>query len=177
MDNSEEYTSKINDITKEVENISGENISSILNDKTNTEHNGGFINPPLENMTGGQQPLMNDNISPVTNNISQPISNTKKQINLETVKKVVKLYGIYIVIPIVIFIGLFFLKPNFILKEKSNKDYEKKLLNTNMIQNDIKKEVKNEKVLDIKKYIIYSLVISLVLDAGLFMFLKYRNTL
>lgn len=171
MDNSEEYTSKINDITKEVENISGENISSILNDKTSTEHNNkGFINPSLENMSG-QQPLMNDNISPVTNNISQPISNTKKQINLETVKKVVKLYGIYIVIPIVIFIGLFFLKPNFILKEKSNKESEKKLLKTNMVQSNI------EKVLDIKKYIIYSLVISLVLDAVLFMFLKYRNTL
>lgn len=171
MDNSEEYTSKINDITKEVENISGENISSILNDKTNTEHNNkGFINPSLENMPG-QQPLMNDNISPVTNNISQPISNTKKQINLETVKKVIKLYGIYIVIPIVIFIGLFFLKPNFILKEKSNKESEKNLLKTNMVQSNI------EKVLDIKKYIIYSLVISLVLDTVLFMFLKYRNTL
>lgn len=174
MDNSEEYTSKINDITKEVENISGENISSIINNTSNTEQNSGFINPSLDDI-GVQQPLTNDNISPVMNNTSQPISNTKKQINLETVKNVVKLYGIYIAIPIVIFIGLFFLKPNFILKEKSNKESGKKLLNTNMIQNE--KEVKNEKVLDIKKYIIYSLVISLVLDTGLFMFLKYRNTL
>lgn len=172
MDNSEEYNSKINDITKEVENISGENISSIINNTSNTEKNSGFINPSLDNIAV-QQPLTNDNISPVMNNTSQPISNTKKQINLETVKNVVKLYGIYIAIPIVIFIGLFFLKPNFILKEKSNKESEKKLLNT--IQNE--KEVKNEKVLDIKKYIIYSLVISLVLDTGLFMFLKYRNTL
>jgi len=172
MDNSEEYTSKINDITKEVENISGENISNIINNTSNKEHNSGFINPSLDDI-GAQQPLMNDNISPVINNTSQPISNTKKQINLETVKNIVKIYGIYIPIPIVIFIGLFFLKPNFILKEKSYKESEKKLLNT--IQNE--KEVKNEKVLDIKKYIIYSLVISLVLDAGLFMFLKYRNTL
>lgn len=172
MDNSEEYNSKINDITKEVENISGENISSIINNTSNTEKNSGFINPSLDNIAV-QQPLTNDNISPVMNNTSQPISNTKKQINLETLKNVVKLYGIYIAIPIVIFIGLFFLKPNFILKEKSNKESEKKLLNT--IQNE--KEVKNEKVLDIKKYIIYSLVISLVLDTGLFMFLKYRNTL